>query len=64
MHALAFNVMIIGSVDVAVIQLFAGRIAYFLDGNIEMQRDAGEGMISVDGHVVRIHPDYRHYPRP
>ena len=56
--------MIIGSVDVAVTQLFAGRIAYFLDGNIEMQRDAGEGMISVDGHVVRIHPDYRHYPRP
>ena len=56
--------VVIGTMDVAMTQFLAARFANFLDGNIEMQSNAGQGMISIDGNVFRIHAHHRDHPRP
>ena len=60
----ASMVVVIGTMDVTMVQFLAARFANFLDGDIEMQRDAGQGMIGVDGDIFRIHTHYRDHARP
>ena len=60
----ASMVVVIVTMGVAMAQFLAARFANFLDGDIEMQRDAGQGMIGVDGDIFRIHTHYRDHARP
>jgi len=56
--------VLIGTVDVAMIQFFAASLADFLDGNIEMQSNAGQGVIGVNSDIFQIHAHDRDHPRP
>jgi hypothetical protein len=44
-----------GAVDVAVLELFGGGVADVLDGDVELEGDAGEGVVGVDGDLVVVH---------
>ena len=45
------------AVDVAVTQLFAGGVAHVADSDVEVERDAGQGMIAINGDGVSLDLD-------
>jgi hypothetical protein len=55
--------LIIGTVDMAVVQFLARGLPNLLDSNVEMQGDAGQRMIGIDDNIIHIHAYHRDHPR-
>ena len=56
-------VMIIGTMDMAVIQFLTRGLADLFNGDIEMQGNTRQGMICINSNVIRFYTHYRNNTR-